>query len=196
MRISNVIDAMVYTRSPKTFKILMAQRVRWFLGFIDCLILHRQLFGRKYGYLGMFVLPSAVISITLSLTLFIYTFTKLAIDLVRYITTSSVASSYEVYKFAISSFKFDSFFYSITLVGFVTIVLFTSGLIVFHLARVYSKDSEKFALSYFVYLVLYVFVFASWWIKTLLVKFAGKNISFGGVVWNNSVIHNLRNRVS
>jgi|APSaa5957512622_1039677.scaffolds.fasta_scaffold06504_2 cellulose synthase/poly-beta-1,6-N-acetylglucosamine synthase-like glycosyltransferase len=195
-RIANVIDAMVYTNSPDNFSDLMKQRVRWFLGFIDCLIIHKSLFHVKHGYLGIFILPSAIISITLSLALFLFSIGKLIFETVKFFTRASVSDFYNMYKFTLYNIKFDSFFYSASIVDFVVVILFLLGVFIFFAARKYSKDQEKFAISFFFYIALYVFLFASWWIKTLLYKLAGKDLRFGGVVWNNNLISKLTNRVS
>jgi cellulose synthase/poly-beta-1,6-N-acetylglucosamine synthase-like glycosyltransferase len=195
-RIANSIDSMVYTNSPENFSDLMKQRVRWFLGFIDCLIMHKKLFSFKYGYLGIFILPSAIISITLSLILFIYSMGLIASELIKFFMRSSIHDFYSIYVSSISNIRFDSFFYSISFIDFVVIVLFSLGMFVFFAARKYSKDEEKFALSFFFYFILYMFLFASWWIKTILYKIAGKDLRFGGVVWNNNIINKLSSRVS
>ncbi len=194
-RIANVIDAMVYTRSPRTFKALMAQRVRWFLGFIDCLIMHKKLFNKKYGYLGMFILPSAIISITLSLVLFLYTLAKAIISITNFLIAVSPAHLYNLLKFNLLNIKFDIFFYDIDPIAFVVFALLGLGVFIFFSARKYSKDDEKFSISFFVYLFAYVFVFASWWIKTILYKLVGKDVRFGGVVWNNSMLHMVRHKL-
>ena len=60
MKIANAHNAFVYTTGPKTFKKLYTQRVRWAYGFIKNISDYRQvIFRKKYGNLGLFVLPMA-----------------------------------------------------------------------------------------------------------------------------------------
>ena len=59
--IENSVDANVYTVGPKNFKQLFNQRMRWYLGLMSNLLKYKSLFGKKYGDLGIFVLPSSFV---------------------------------------------------------------------------------------------------------------------------------------
>ncbi len=71
--IENAPDANVYTIGPPTFKELYKQRLRWYYGFIQNVLDYKQLFSRKHGNLGVFVLPSAFISVFLVIATIFYT---------------------------------------------------------------------------------------------------------------------------
>src|SRR3989338_4225250 len=65
-KISNAHTAVVYTVGPPTLRKLFRQRVRWIHGFLANTIDYRSMFfKRKYGHLGVFILPSAIASIGL-----------------------------------------------------------------------------------------------------------------------------------
>ncbi len=73
--IANVYDSYVYTVTPKTVKGLYKQRLRWVYGFLANARDYREMiFNKKYGNLGMFTLPAAIVSIFAALF-----FTALAI---------------------------------------------------------------------------------------------------------------------
>ena len=65
MVIENSADAIVYTIGPKTFRALLKQRTRWYLGFMENVINYKHLFSYKYGNLGLFILPASFISVAL-----------------------------------------------------------------------------------------------------------------------------------
>jgi cellulose synthase/poly-beta-1,6-N-acetylglucosamine synthase-like glycosyltransferase len=65
-KITNAHTAIVYTTGPGSLKALYRQRVRWISGFLHNTIDYRSIiFKREYSHLGIFVLPSAIISIAL-----------------------------------------------------------------------------------------------------------------------------------
>ena len=70
--IENVINVNVYTSGVKTLKAFVNQRIRWFLGFIIQIKKYKHLFSKKYGNLGVFILPVSVAFIILSIIVFVY----------------------------------------------------------------------------------------------------------------------------
>lgn len=59
-KIGNAHRAFAYTEGPRTFPALFHQRVRWIYGYIMNVFDYRHmLFNRKYGNVGMIVLPAA-----------------------------------------------------------------------------------------------------------------------------------------
>ena len=70
-KIANAPAAAVYTATPKTLVALFHQRVRWTYGFLRNFIDYRFMFGnRAYGNLGLFILPTALISIVTGIYFF------------------------------------------------------------------------------------------------------------------------------
>ena len=75
-RIENAIDAEVFTKTPRTFKPLFYQRLRWYVGFLNNVFKYRHLFRPRYKLLGMFILPSAFLSIGIVMFFVLYFFIK------------------------------------------------------------------------------------------------------------------------
>ncbi|MFH1473271.1 MAG: glycosyltransferase [Candidatus Aenigmatarchaeota archaeon] len=69
--IENCIDSYVYTSSPKSFKSLFNQRMRWYRGYIENIKEYLFLINPKYGDLGVFFIPVSIMSISLVVILFL-----------------------------------------------------------------------------------------------------------------------------
>ena len=76
----NCPDAPAYTVAPSKFKELLIQRRRWYYGLIKNIVHYRHIFGRKYGDLGLFVLPSAWVAIFFAVFVTCYLFIKTLFD--------------------------------------------------------------------------------------------------------------------
>jgi cellulose synthase/poly-beta-1,6-N-acetylglucosamine synthase-like glycosyltransferase len=70
--IANAPRAIVYTNTPRTMRTLFRQRVRWTYGWLRNMVDYRRMLGnRKFGDLGIIVLPAALISIAAGIYFFI-----------------------------------------------------------------------------------------------------------------------------
>ncbi len=69
-QIANCHNAFVHTKTPDTIKKLHKQRTRWTYGFLKNAIDYKHIFfNKKYGDMGRFVLPFAIVGLVLSLTI-------------------------------------------------------------------------------------------------------------------------------
>ncbi len=72
--IANAPKAVVHTSTPRTLPALFRQRVRWTYGWLRNAADYRHMLGnRKYGNLGLIILPAAMISIATGIYFFIRT---------------------------------------------------------------------------------------------------------------------------
>jgi cellulose synthase/poly-beta-1,6-N-acetylglucosamine synthase-like glycosyltransferase len=63
-RVSQDDEALAYTEAPDHVDALLAQRIRWTFGTLQAIFKHRNmLLRRRYGWLGMAVLPYMVLSV-------------------------------------------------------------------------------------------------------------------------------------
>ncbi|MDP3646088.1 MAG: glycosyltransferase family 2 protein [bacterium] len=70
--IGNAPRAVVYTSTPPTIRSLFRQRVRWTYGWLCNMVDYRHMLGnRKFGDLGLVVLPAAIISIIAGIYFFL-----------------------------------------------------------------------------------------------------------------------------
>jgi len=193
-RLANAIDASVYTITPRTFRELFWQRIRWFLGFIDAFIQYRRmLFGFKHGYLSGLVMPAAVISIFF--TIFIaFSMIKESLLIAYWFLMDGGTIGIEnlnvsVLKNLLNLSPFSFNFSAIEFAGFSIILM---GLLTFYLAKKYSLDKSEYGFGYLIYIFFYIIIFASWWVGAIWYKLFGRVLRFGGVTWNNSVLNKYR----
>lgn len=63
-QVSQDDDAIAYTEAPEDVDALLAQRIRWTFGTLQSIVKHRDMvFRRRYGWLGMLILPWYALSI-------------------------------------------------------------------------------------------------------------------------------------
>lgn len=173
MMIVNASDAIVYTVGPESIKKLYVQRVRWVSGFIANLFDYRHmLLNKKYGDLGLLVLPFAIFSICMS-------FVFIGISLFQIIgKISESVSRILAVGFNGVSFSFDWFFLDTSVLNILTVVLFgfIITLIMYGYRSVYGK--WRLSLEIFYFLFLYSFIAPFWLIKSIYNNVLGKTASW------------------
>jgi len=175
-QIENAIDANVYTTGHKKIRQLSNQRLRWYKGFIDNVVNYKRIFHPKYGNLGMFVLPSAFISIVLAILLSGYMLFSLV---------QSFWNKFAVMRhtgFDISQYlklNLDPFYINLNdalLLGLLTLLL---SLFVLKLVNRHSKENQPIVFSYILFVLTYIFMYAFWWITAGYYRLSGKKIRWG-----------------
>lgn len=163
-KIVNSHSAHVYTVTPRRLPALCRQRVRWTYGFLNNCIDYREMFfNRKYGNLGLFVLPIGIISIFSFLyiigTLFWNNMVKISNTIVRLQTIGFT-----------SMFQFPSFDWyfintgSTTLLS--TITLFLTLTILF-LSLKLTDGKVRITRGIFYYFFLYGLIAPLWLTKAV-----------------------------
>ncbi|GAB3354336.1 hypothetical protein GCM10027300_21340 [Modestobacter lapidis] len=67
-RVEQADDAVAYTEAPETVDALLKQRVRWMFGTLQAVWRHRNMILRpRYGWLGMLIMPMALITVLVPL---------------------------------------------------------------------------------------------------------------------------------
>ncbi|MDP7506625.1 MAG: glycosyltransferase [Candidatus Woesearchaeota archaeon] len=180
-KIENSVDANVYTVAPYNFRVLLKQRVRWYLGFINNTLDYRDLFGIQHGNLGVFILPASFFSVALvivSLFYFVYTFVTRTI-IQNYLNISSI--NFDISK--LFKFDFDIFYFDVSTIVILSFFSLLVGVFMIYVAKKISKEKSSIKVNYLFYLVMYWFLFGFWWITAFGYKILGK-----GVKWGNKTI--------
>lgn len=174
-RITNSHGAHVYTVAPGRFKALYKQRVRWTYGFLNNTIDYRNmLFNKKYGNIGMFILPIASFSMFSTLYAagnFIWAICNKAIESISRIQTVG-------FGLRVPSLSFDWFFVNTNItsvIGFITIV-FTLILLFLALRMANGKFRINKELAY--YLCIYIFIVPIWLAKAVYSTLFGKKVTW------------------
>ncbi|MDO8590196.1 MAG: glycosyltransferase [bacterium] len=174
-KIVNSYGAHVYTVTPANLPALYKQRVRWTYGFLNNVLDYRGMFfNKKYGHIGMFVLPVATSSIFS--TLFIVGSTLWnnlsgVLDLLARFRTVGFS-----WKLLLPSF--DWFFISTGVTPFLTIGALTLTLVILYLSIKMADGKVNLTRGIFYYLVLYIFIVPLWLTKALFNTVFRRQISW------------------
>lgn len=172
MRIENDPLAIVHTTAPNTLRKLYKQRVRWTYGFLRNAYDYRHMFfNKKYGNLGVLVLPMAAISIFIALYVTTYMLWHVTIFAVEQVTKILQVG------FSISTPNFDWFYINTATLGILTIILTVGILTVMALGKYIARD-KIFSIDSLAYLSLYGFMAPFW-----LISATAKAISGIGINW-------------
>ena len=171
--IGNAPRAEVHTSTPRSLRALFRQRVRWTYGFLRNVFDFRHMIGsRKFGNLGLIVLPSSILSVGIG----IYFFIRLLWQ-----ATSSIAHEYT--KIAVTQSiphaHFDAFYINTSAMWFLVWLSVLLILVLISAGSWIGTGTRKlpwFGTSLFVF--LYCFIVPTW-----LVAAAFRAVFRTGVQW-------------
>lgn len=178
--IENSHNSYSYTLSPSKFSSLHKQRVRWYTGFINNLWNYKHLFGKKYGTLGLFYLPTAILSVIFVVFLVGYA-AKMLIQGTYNAIFDLSAINFDFFK--LLKLKFDWFYLSPGIITLVSIVGILFGVLVVMLGKKLSHDKDKLPSAYLYSFLFYSPLYAIWWVAAITGKLFKKNIKWNGVSW-------------
>jgi cellulose synthase/poly-beta-1,6-N-acetylglucosamine synthase-like glycosyltransferase len=176
--IENAVDANVYAVAMPTFDTTRKQRVRWYKGFMENTQKYKHLlFSKKYGNLGLFVLPSAYLSVLLAITMVVYSIYIMAEkNYQRFLNLYQV--NFDIWR--LLEIKWDWFYLDqspLMLIGLVALLIGVS-MIVF--AKVMSKEKQSLTWCYILFLFLYLPLYAFWWANAIQARVKNKDVGWRG----------------
>lgn len=166
MKIDQCHDAYVYTNTPNTVKKLFKQRVRWTYGFLNNTIDYRSfLFKKQYGSFSLFTVPFSLVS---AITV-VYLILKAGHSFVLAIQKEilyyrAIGLSFD---FDFNFGSFDVFYLNMSLVFFVTILLYFLITFSVYLGTKMSSD-EGFSVKNFLYFLVIFSTIAPFWLLKAL----------------------------
>ncbi len=177
--IENCMTAIVYTHPPRKFRELAIQRRRWFVGLLRNIAKYKELFSRKTA-LGAIVLPIAVAAIIISLALTSVAVVRALINLRKELLmlnsiNFNFLSLIDFNKYSVGLFLFSFFSSPITILAIVFVIIVIGYL---YFAKSKVKEHSQIAISLPLFLVLYSFLFAFWWVVAFLYSFLDKTVSW------------------
>ncbi len=174
--IENSVDAPVYTMAPYKFNSLLRQRVRWYTGFTENVIRYRQLFSKRHGNLGVFILPGSFFAVILVIVSMYYFFTKTIKGVIQHFTNFS-AIGFDIFNNI--NIKLSMFYLNISPTLTLVLLSLLAGIAVVIVAKKISKEKKSnLTISYIPYLALYWFMFGFFWIATGFLKIFKKRLSW------------------
>lgn len=162
-RIDHCPDAYVYTGSPNTIPKLYKQRVRWIYGFIKNAFDYRGLFFRpEYGSIGLFTLPSGIISISGTIFLLIFTLSRIY----QYVAHKILQAQAIGFSSAFGgNFSFDPFYLNTRAFLFVSILLYILVIAALLNGRRMIYGRKMLSLDILLFIIIYTFVAPLWLLK-------------------------------
>jgi cellulose synthase/poly-beta-1,6-N-acetylglucosamine synthase-like glycosyltransferase len=165
-RIEHCVDAYVYTVSPNTVGKLYRQRLRWVYGFIkNAFDYRRLLFKRKYGNIGLFTLPSGIISVSAAVFMFgflvynVFSFIKEKVSLARVVGIENVISTTQKH--------FDWFFVNTQALIFISILIYVSVITSLVLGRRMIEGKVKLRLDILYFIFIFSIIAPFWLLKAI-----------------------------
>jgi len=154
--IANCPSATVYTSTPPTFRKLFKQRVRWTYGFLRNAADYRHMVGsRRYGNLGLFILPTALLSIVTAIYFFVRIMMEFAQQSFDEYTRISVTRSLPFPHFDIFYFNTSAMWVLVWLAVGLVLVLISAGSFI-------GTGSKKVPAGTPLFMLFYCFLVPLW----------------------------------
>ncbi|OYT35062.1 MAG: hypothetical protein B6U87_01060 [Candidatus Aenigmarchaeota archaeon ex4484_52] len=174
-KIENSLNAFVYTKPCSDFSSLMKQRTRWYCGALTNFLKYRELFSREYGDFGVFLLPSSLISVFLVEILCFYLIAKFLNKWIEKI----INWYYIGFDFNnLFIFHFDWFMINFRPLVTLATAGFLCGIAIVFISKKISQEKDKIKFDYLFYILVYLFLFASWWFVAIVYYITGKKIKW------------------
>lgn len=178
--LENSTNSVVYTTAPQTFKSLLIQRKRWYVGLLKNLMNYRKIFSKEYGALGMVVLPMALLSIVIAIFVSSYLIIKGVIDFKNEIILlkSINYNFFSIMEF--SKYSFERFIFGIASnpLTLFTILLISVSLFYMYFAKQRVKQFSSIIIGFPLFMLFYSFLYAFWWIVSVIYMFFNRAVSW------------------
>jgi cellulose synthase/poly-beta-1,6-N-acetylglucosamine synthase-like glycosyltransferase len=176
--IENAVDANVHAVPTPTFMTTKRQRVRWYKGFMENTQRYRHLlFSPKYGNLGLFVLPSAYLSVLTAAVMVVYSI-YVAIDknYQRYVNLASV--NFDIWRML--DFKWDRFYINQSPLMIIGLFALAIGIGMIYLAKRLSNEKQSLTWDYVLFIFLYLPLYVYWWGSAVHARLKNKDVGWRG----------------
>lgn len=174
-RIVNSHGAHVYTSTPAGLGALYRQRVRWTYGFLNNVLDYREMFfNRKYGNIGLFILPIA----TFSIFSLLYVVGRILWN--NFSKLSDFATKIRVagLNWDPSWPSFDWYFLNTDVTTFLTVTVVGMSFVILYLSLKLSDGKAKLSRGVFYYLIFYIFLVPLWLVGALFNTVFRRKISW------------------
>ena len=174
--IENSVDAEVFTISPSKFAPLYRQRLRWYIGFFENTWKYKELFSRKYGNLGLFILPASFFSVFLVIISLIYFGYRLIDNTIQYIINFySIGFDFKT----LLNFNIDFYLINTDSLMFLSLLSILVGIMIAYFAKYVSMEKPSIKSHYVIYAVTYWILFGFWWLAAIFYKATGRRVKWG-----------------
>jgi len=162
-KIENEFDAASYTMCPNKWSKLFRQRIRWYRGALENMVKYKHmLFNKRYGNLGVFLLPINLISIFAIIAIFLVTGWNVISSAVGYAWKMSLVG----WDFGMfMEFDIGTILSSLitTPLIFGALGLSVGGYVLYKSFKLKGMSLKSHRSSYAVFLVIYPFIMMVFW---------------------------------
>ena len=178
--IDNSPNAPAYTIAPSKFKELLIQRRRWYFGYIKNISKYRGLLSKKYGDLGLFIIPVGLLSTFFAVFMIIYLFfqTLIRINEELFFLQSINYDFYSVLNFDYYFFErmlFLIFTNSIFL--FILLFMFVMGFYLYWTRKRVGK-LEGLIIDINLFFLFFALLYGFWWTVSLIYALFTKTVKW------------------
>lgn len=176
----NCSDAPAYTVAPSKFKELLVQRRRWYYGLIKNIIVYKHMFGKKYGDLGMFVLPVAWISVFFAVFITCYLFIKTLFDVYKEVLflnsiNFDFTSVLNLNRYSLERAVF--MFLTNPVLLFIMIFIVMLGFYIYYASKKIGRISGLIV-NISLFFLFFAILFGFWWIVSIIYAIFYKEIKW------------------
>ncbi len=159
-KIANSVGAHVFTVVPPKFKPLYKQRRRWTYGYLKNAFDYREMyFNKKYGSIGLFILPIGTLSIFSTL----YAASNVVIStikrIVKYVQVHNATGWGLHFSY---HFSFDWFFLNTGVIAIISLLTVLLSISILFVGLSLAKDKVRPSMGLVYYLTIYIFIVPLW----------------------------------
>ncbi len=179
-RTENCPNAPAYTIAPSKFKELLVQRRRWYFGLIKNTLDYRKIFSKKYGDLGMFVMPIAWISIIFAVFTTSYLFIRTLVNVYENILffQNIDFDFFSILNTSLFSLERTLFlFFSNPVVIFIGVFMIFLFCYIHYAKKNVGKIPGKY-LSLILFFLFFAILFGFWWIVSIVYALFSKEVNW------------------
>jgi cellulose synthase/poly-beta-1,6-N-acetylglucosamine synthase-like glycosyltransferase len=180
--IENVISANVYTSGVTSLKAFLFQRLRWFCGFMIQLKKYKHLFSLKYGNLGLFVLPSTIFFVFLSIMLF---FMGLALSIINTWEYLQEVLLIGITLPNLQDWVFDPFFLEISNKTVLPVLLLIIAYLFTKYIQIASREKQGVTKPFIYFVFTYWLIGTACWLIAIYYYIKKKKIRWGPNYFNS-----------
>ena len=192
-------EAVIRTVPPENFKSLLKQRVRWTLGFLENYMKYRDIENEYLREVVFGINIILYILLPLAFSVILYTYGYQLYNFLIYLSSINYDLSYFIenyFSFNINTYIFQLLSTSQLILIIFSIILLIDFFLFISIYRRYDKSKSWLSIIYYsiIYLIFSIYFNAIFIIITIYYKLFGRNLRWGGIVWNNSLINKLLNK--
>lgn len=164
-KINHCPDAYVYTGGPSSVPKLFRQRVRWIYGFLQNARDYKELIFRpRYGAVGMFTLPSGLISISGTIFLLVFSLSQIYNFILRKVTQVQAVGVDSLFG---SRVTIDPFFIDTKAFMFVSLLLYILVIVALLNGRRMVYGRKALSWDILLFIIVYTVIAPFWLLKAL-----------------------------